>query len=276
MFPTDGEEDSPVSGSWLYNGVADLSWGQHVSQEDLQTFRRNGFYSTLVKPGLRIISLNTNFCTGENFFLLLGFNDPAGQLAWLAQELFRAEEAGEKVQVLGHHPLTSCLAGWRREYGKIINRFQSTVTAQFHGHTHDDWFIVYHNETGHPSTTAFVAPSGTSFTNRNPEYRLYSVAADQQLPSYGFISDHQTWSMDLSQLTGPSDQPQWSRLYSAKTDLSLTGLTADHWRQVLDTASQNEEMFMKLVTFFNQNHVTSQPEKSKFLCQMTWNIDCPY
>ena len=30
----------------------------------------------------------------------------------------------------------------------MISRFQDTVTAQFHGHTHDDWFIVYHNDTG--------------------------------------------------------------------------------------------------------------------------------
>ena len=38
---------------------------------------------------------------------------------------------------------------------------------------------MYHNDTGHPSSTAFVAPSGTSYTNRNPEYRVYSVVAEQ-------------------------------------------------------------------------------------------------
>ena len=32
---------------------------------------------------------------------------------------------------MGHHPLKSCLPGWAREYGKIINRFERTVTAQF-------------------------------------------------------------------------------------------------------------------------------------------------
>ena len=71
------------------------------------------------------------------------------------------------------------MPGWRREYGKIVNRFERTVTAQFHGHTHDDWFIVYHNEEGEPSNTAFVAPSGTSYTDRNPEFRVYSVVDDQ-------------------------------------------------------------------------------------------------
>ena len=61
----------------------------------------------------------------------------------------------------------------------VLVRFEATVTAQFHGHTHDDWFIVYHTDTGRPSTTAFVAPSATSFTDRNPEFRIYDVVADQ-------------------------------------------------------------------------------------------------
>ena len=61
----------------------------------------------------------------------------------------------------------------------VLVRFEATVTAQFHGHTHDDWFIVYHTDPGRPSTTAFVAPSATSFTDRNPEFRIYDVVADQ-------------------------------------------------------------------------------------------------
>ena len=34
---------------------------------------------------------------------------------------------------------------------------------------------VFHNETGHPSTNAFVAPSVTTYTDNNPEYRIYEV-----------------------------------------------------------------------------------------------------
>ena len=193
-FPTDAERGTNVSVEWLYDGVADLPWADNLVMEDEEMFRRNGFFTTLIQPGLRLISLNTNFCQGENFFLFLDFSDPAEQLNRLTQQLTLSEQLGsfilfkydfygtflgEKVHILGHHPLKSCLEGWRREYGKIMNRFQDTVTAQFHGHTHDDWFIVYHNDTGHPSTTAFVAPSGTSYTNRNPEFRIYSVVASE-------------------------------------------------------------------------------------------------
>ena len=39
----------------------------------------------------------------------------------------------------------------------------------------DDFCKVFHNETGHPSTNAFVAPSVTTYTDNNPEYRIYEV-----------------------------------------------------------------------------------------------------
>ena len=185
--------------------------------------------------------------------------------------------SGERVHILGHHPLKSCLPGWQREYGKIINRFQNTVTAQFHGHTHDDWFIVYHDDQGAPSTQAFIAPSGTSYTNRNPEFRVYQVVAEKSEPSYGYIRDHETWSMDLSTVSTESDVPTWSKLYSARADLGLTGVTAADWRDVLDRANNDPELFEKLVIYYNQNHWNGDlPDKSAFLCRDIWNIDCPF
>ena len=97
MFPTDSALASNVSGEWLYSGIADLSWADSLEPEARDLFRQNGFYSSLVRPGFRIISLNTNFCQGENFFLFLDFSDPADQLAWLADELLKAEQAGFKI-----------------------------------------------------------------------------------------------------------------------------------------------------------------------------------
>ena len=94
MFPTDSALASNVSGEWLYSGIADLDWADSLEPEARDLFRQNGFYSSLVRPGFRIISLNTNFCQGENFFLFLDFSDPADQLAWLAEELLKAELAG--------------------------------------------------------------------------------------------------------------------------------------------------------------------------------------
>ena len=152
MFPTHTELGTAVSGDWLYSGIADLAWADWLQPEERDLFRwsdeammmvvmvvmmmlrRDGYYSTLARPGLRLVVLNTNFCHGENFFLFLDFSDPADQLAWLAATLLQSEAAGERVHILGHHPLTSCLPGWRREYGKIVNRSALTCSRRYHYH----------------------------------------------------------------------------------------------------------------------------------------------
>ena len=92
-FPTDAESGTSVSIEWLYNGV-DNNWPNWDQDWDWEMFLKNGFYTTLIKPGLRLISLNTNFCSGHNIFLFLNFSDPADQLKWLTQQLTRSEQLG--------------------------------------------------------------------------------------------------------------------------------------------------------------------------------------
>ena len=276
-FPTAAEEDTVVSGAWLYGGLADHTWADGLLGEEREVFRRNGFYSTLVKPGLRVIAINNNFCIGMNFFMMLDFSDPAGQLGWLVDELVQSEEQGEVVHLLAHHPPTSCLSGWAREYTRIVTRFQSTVVAQFHGHTHDDWFLVFHDEAGAPSNVAFVAPSVTTYTDHDPEYRLYTVAAEQGHPAFGHVVDHETWSMDLSALQGPEDRPRWQRLYSAREELGLEGASPGAWAALLDRAATDDVLFERMVRYYSQNRPgPSMPDRRGFLCRMVWNTDCPY
>ena len=52
----------------------------------------------LVQPGLRLVSLNMNFCARENFWLMVNSTDPANQLQWLVHILQASEDLGEKVR----------------------------------------------------------------------------------------------------------------------------------------------------------------------------------
>ena len=99
-FPTDAERGTNVSIEWLYDSVADLAWADNLDMEDKEMFLKNGFYTTLVQPGLRLISLNTNFCQGGNFFLFLDFSDPADQLKWLTQQLTLSEQLGSFILII--------------------------------------------------------------------------------------------------------------------------------------------------------------------------------
>lgn len=50
-----------------------------------------------IQPGLRLVSLNMNFCARENYWLMVNSTDPANQLQWLVQILQASEDKGEKV-----------------------------------------------------------------------------------------------------------------------------------------------------------------------------------
>lgn len=73
-----------------------MAWGRQRSPP--HPHRAAGFYTAQVWPGLRLVSLNMNFCSQANFWLLINATDPAGQLQWLVGVLAAAEQAGEKVR----------------------------------------------------------------------------------------------------------------------------------------------------------------------------------
>lgn len=86
-------------------------------------FRIGGFYALSPRPGLRLISLNMNFCSRENFWLLINSTDPAGQLQWLVGELQAAENRGDKVRESGENMVDRCsmgVAGRSRPFMTIL------------------------------------------------------------------------------------------------------------------------------------------------------------
>ena len=64
-----------------------------------------------MRKGLRVVSVNTNFCNNMNFWLLINFDDPQKHLHWLYRQLHKAEVNKEKVMIIGHIApgLSDCL-----------------------------------------------------------------------------------------------------------------------------------------------------------------------
>lgn len=145
-FPPPYVQQTDSSISWLYDEL-DIQWRRWLPASVSHTIRRGAFYSVLVRPGFRIISLNMNYCNNKNWWLLLNSTDPATELQWFIYELQSAEFSNEKVHVIGHippgHP--DCLKVWSRNYYRIISRYESTITAQYFGHTHYDEFEVFYD-----------------------------------------------------------------------------------------------------------------------------------
>ena len=81
LFPTPNTRSDNIT--WLYQELADNWIKLGLPEDTRETIERGGFYTTIIRPGLRLISLNMNYCSPENFWLFINSTDPLGQLEWV-------------------------------------------------------------------------------------------------------------------------------------------------------------------------------------------------
>ncbi|XP_021931289.1 sphingomyelin phosphodiesterase-like isoform X3 [Zootermopsis nevadensis] len=230
--------------SWLYDEV-DNQWRQWLPSSVSNTVRRGAFYSVLVRPGFRIISLNMNYCNNKNWWLLLNSTDPAKELQWFIYELQSAEFSGEKVHVIGHIPPghSDCLKVWSRNYYHIINRYESTITAQFFGHTHFDEFELFYdrNDLSRVTSIAYIGPSVTPYYDLNPGYRIYYIDGDHKSTTRAVV-DHETWVMNLKE-ANLYNYPIWYKLYSTRSAYQMSSLLPQDWDNLLNKLAGDTKLF---------------------------------
>lgn len=288
VFPAIGNHESaPVDSfpppgiqvatpTWLYEELT-RSWSHWLPNETSETILRGGYYSVGVFPGFRVIALNNNYCDGKNMWLFVNPIDPTGQLSWLVDELLKAEENGEKVYILGHIPPGSmdCLSGWSRNYYNIIYRFESTVAAQFFGHTHADEFEVFYDSNStsasrRATNMAYVGPSVTPYSGYNPGYRIYVVDGNYTNCSWAVI-DHENYFLNLTEANS-SPQPQWEQLYSAKSTYEMNSLQPSEWDNLIRKMRLNDTLFQSYYKFYSRGSPTSpacdHSCKDSLICDM--------
>lgn len=109
-FSPPGITDEGHSMAWLYE-EAERQWMKWLPNEASNTIRYGGFYTALIKPGLRIISMNMNYCYTLNYWTFSTSKDPASGLTWMSQILQSAEDNQEKVgprnQVFESNPFST-------------------------------------------------------------------------------------------------------------------------------------------------------------------------
>ncbi len=251
--------------SWNYNHVADLwqnnGWLDKTTAEDAAL--HYAAYSVKNHYGLRIITLNTDFWYRSNFFNFINTTNPdnSGMLTLIIQELQAAEDAGERVWILGH-----VLSGWDGTnpllnptdlFYQIIDRYSPHVIANvFWAHTHEDQVIIYYanNGTVQYSSTAltsgWIGPSVTPLTNLNSGYIMYEVdtGSFDVYEAYTFYSDVNSYSTLSS--TGPTYKFEYSTrdAYAAAADWPEDApLNATFWHRVTEAMESNRT----LVELFN-------------------------
>ncbi|KAK0180254.1 hypothetical protein PV327_005918 [Microctonus hyperodae] len=241
--------------SWLYDELNE-QWKRWLPASTSNTIRRGAFYSVLIRPNFRIVSINMNYCNNKNWWLLLNSIDPVDELQWLVSVLDKAEIIGEKVHIIGHIPPghSDCLKVWSKNYYRIINRYESTIVAQFFGHTHYDEFQVFYDTTNLKRALgiAYVGPSVSPYYDLNPGYRIYYVDGDHS-ETTRMVVDHETWIMDLQEANRNNNYPTWQKLYNVRQAYSMKSLLPQNWDDLIDEMSNNSTIFNQYYKYYYKN-----------------------
>ena len=251
--------------SWNYDHVSSL-WQQNGwinSTTASEAKLHYAAYSVLNQYGLRIITLNTDFWYKSNYLNFINTTNPdsSGTFSFLIQELQSAENAGERVWILGH-----VLSGWDGSnpldnptdlFYQIVDRYSPHVIADiFWGHTHEDQAIIWYSNNGTVKTSAnaltpgWIGPSVTPLTNLNSGFRMYEVdtGSFDVYEAYTWYADVQSFAKINSTTTGPTFQFEYSTREAYDIGWPATApLNATYWHAVTEAMETNHS----LVEIFN-------------------------
>ncbi|KAI9810202.1 MAG: hypothetical protein M1827_006648 [Pycnora praestabilis] len=259
--------------SWNYDHVTSLwqqdGWINSTTAADAAL--HYAAYSVKNQYGLRIITMNTDFWYHSNYFNFINTTNPdvSGMLGFLIQELQAAEDAGERVWILGH-----VLTGWDGSnpidnptdlFYQIVDRYSPHVIANvFFGHTHEDEIMIYYANNGtiqnsaNALTPGWIAPSVTPLTNLNSGFRMYEVdtGSFDIYEAYTFYADVNSFPNLTS--SGPTYQFEYSTrdTYGPSSNWSSTApLNAQFWHGVTEAMETNRTLVEQFNTYQGKSSV---------------------
>ncbi|PCH42292.1 Metallo-dependent phosphatase [Wolfiporia cocos MD-104 SS10] len=267
--------------NWNYDHLAALweleDW---ISPETAQQARTHyAAYTVQRQDGLRIISINTDFWYTQNAYnyINLASSDNSGMMRFLTDELQDAEDAGDRVWIIGHVPSgyskTDPLQNPTNLFYQIVDRFSPHVIAGiFWGHTHEDQLnIFYANNatvmnTNTAQAVAWIGPSVTPLTNYNSGFRVYEVDSGtfEVLDSY-------TWFADVNsfpELDGQTEfGPTYEFEYSARTTYgpNVPGwgpddpLNATWWHLVTEAMESDSSLVETFYSYASKGSIRIAP-----------------
>ncbi|XP_050739102.1 sphingomyelin phosphodiesterase-like isoform X2 [Eriocheir sinensis] len=252
--------ESGFNMEWLYEGVAEM-WAPWLPEDTMDTIRLGGFFSHSPVPGLRVVSVNTNYCNSQNWWLLMENNDPVGELQWLVDTLAAAEAAGEVVHILGHIPPGGgdCDHIWSHIFSQIIARYESIIRGMFYGHNHkDQWHLLYDPATNytHPTATVLIPGAGTTEGLHAPAFRVYIVDAGHDNATWTVL-DTETYDMNLTLANQEGGQPEYTLRYTAQETYGLTCLSPTQMDELVIRLATDDALFYEYMR--NYNNYQAEP-----------------
>ncbi|XP_064094490.1 sphingomyelin phosphodiesterase-like [Macrobrachium nipponense] len=263
-FPVPAVYGDGFNMDWLYEAAVAL-WSPWVPEETHDDILRGGYFSHSPFPGFRIVSINMNYCDVENWWLLIDSVDPTGQLQWLIDTLGAAEAAGEKVHILAHFPPGgSCVDSFNKLLNEVITRYESTIRAMFHGHTHKEAFTVVYDpqDTLRPVAVGFTGPEGSCRDRHQPAFKMYTIDANHEQATWSVI-DMQTFTMNMTLANQPGGTPEFVQRYTSQETYKVQTLTAGSVDQLTLNMAADKDLFAQYVR--NKHNYDLEPAEM-FTC----------
>ncbi|CAH1792334.1 unnamed protein product [Owenia fusiformis] len=220
------------------------SWWSEVSdldQTQKNNIKNNGHYTTIVAPGLRVISFNTNYGYGMNFYNVLNFNSAAynDSKMFVENSLEAATVANEKVIMVGHHPPGSVEPTWSKWYNDLMVRYADAVVLQMGGHTHNDHFqLIRDYNTGAPMGVYSIASSMTTNGEVNPSARVYILDGTTLA-----LKDIEQYRFDIRKAQAGNKEPHIELTYKATEYYGMPDLSPSSWMDLTERMLMNETLF---------------------------------
>ncbi|KAJ7597385.1 Metallo-dependent phosphatase-like protein [Mycena floridula] len=266
--------------SWNYDHLASLWQHEGWLPEAAVELVRAHYSAYMVKrgDGLRIISLNTDFWYRANYFNYINLThpDPSNMLRFLTDELQDAEDAGDRVWIIGH-----VLSGWDGTnpllnptdlWYQIVDRFSPHVIANiFFGHSHEDQISIFYANNAtvidaeNAAALAWIGPSVTPLTNLNSGFRLYEVDSG----TFEVLDAH-TWHSDVSTYPSLDSQTEFGPTYSYEYNTRETygktipwdrndPLNATWWHLVTEAMEADSSLVTTFNTFQGKSSIHTPP-----------------
>ncbi|CAI2362134.1 unnamed protein product [Moneuplotes crassus] len=159
-------------------------WKHWLDEESFELFEKYGYYSMPMKgmnnswENVRVLSINTEACNGQNWYLISQTNDPGNMLAWMEEEFKKMEKSGEKAFIIGHVQPGggTCLNAWSERYRALMERYQHLILSNFFGHTHSEQISLITDTKNQSAIHVYHAPGSlTTYSSHNPQFRILDI-----------------------------------------------------------------------------------------------------
>ena len=222
-----------------------------LDKEAFKTLAYGGYYTQLISPGFRIISINSLYYDNHNK-LIKETIDIANQFKWLNETLYKAEKDGEIVYFIGHiaPKMGEATSYFTKNFKEIVKRYNKTMKYQFWGHEHKDRFFVY--EDGY--SFGFVGGSLMS-DHKYPNFRVYNYD-----PKTKDILDFYHYRVNLTE-TIRTNKISIEQSYNASHTYQLKTIDAKSFYHLAHLISTNKgyfDLYCKLYYDTPENYTCSK------------------